>query len=200
MTCMIFLFWLVTSASVAMATFLYRAICLLFIFCSLITWRVQYSRPLSSAMTPSYKSWSASCESIARFNPTPFKALTVGLSASFSVVITPSSNTCALEAFVHNISSASDVLIAKLVDSVPACDVWVCNSCSLVWMAPRRTCFYFSNCLKASAVTSLTMSPMSYKSPSINVMGSNDVLVALDLFLDPPFSSSLRRLMRPDVS
>lgn len=49
-------------------------------------------------------------------------------------------------------------------------------------------------------MTSLTMSPMSYKSPSISVIGSTEVLVALDFILDPPFSNSLGCLMQPDVS
>ena len=75
-----------------------------------------------STITPSYKRWSASRGSVARFSPTPFKVLIVDLSASFFVVSAPSSNTITLEAFVHNISAASEVSIAKLVDTVPACD------------------------------------------------------------------------------
>ena len=49
-------------------------------------------------------------------------------------------------------------------------------------------------------VTSLTVSPMSYNLPSVNVIGSSEALVALDFFLDPPFSSSLGHLMRVDIS
>lgn len=115
MTCMIFFLLLVTSTSVAMEAFFYKAICSLFIFYSVITWRAQYSRALSSAITPSYKRWSASYGSTARFNPTPFKALIVGFSASFFVVNAPSAITSAPEAFVCSISVAFDVPIAKLV-------------------------------------------------------------------------------------
>ncbi len=49
-------------------------------------------------------------------------------------------------------------------------------------------------------MTSLTLSPISCKSPSVNVMGSSEVLVAFDFFLDPPFYSSLGHLMQADVS
>jgi len=122
---------------------------------------------------------------------TPFKVLTVGLSASFSIVSAPSGSTNTLEAFVHSILAPYDVLIAKLVDIVP--------TYSLVWMAPMMIYCYFSNCCRASVVTSLAMSLMSYKSPSISVIGSNEVLVAFDFFLDPPFSYSLGCLMQPDV-
>lgn len=47
---------------------------------------------------------------------------------------------------------------------------------------------------------SLTVSLISCKSPFISVMGSSDVLVAFDFFLDPPVSYSLGRLMRADNS
>ena len=129
--------------------------------------------------------------SSARFNQSPFKVLTVDLSASFSVVSSPSGNTTALEAFVHNILAASEVSIAKLVDTVPTCDVRVCNSYNPVWIAPSMICYFCSNYCRASVVTSLTVSPMSYKYPSVSVMGSSEFLVALDFFLNPPFSCSL---------
>ena len=98
--------------------------------------RAWCSWALISTITPSYKRWSASCRSDARFSPTPFKALTMGLSASFSMVSAPSGSTIALEAFVCSILAASEVSVAKLVDTVPTYDAWVCNSCNPVWIAP----------------------------------------------------------------
>ena len=184
----------------AMETFLCRAICSLFIFYSLITWRAQCSRSLNSAVTPSCKRWSASRGSATKFSPTPFKTLIVGLSASFSVVSDPSSSTNAMEAFMHSISVAFYVPIAKLVDSIPACNVQVFNSYSLVWMAPRMTYCCFLNFCRTSEVTYLIVSSMSYKSSFVNVIRSSEVLVAQDLFMDPPFSSPLGCLMQPDVS
>lgn len=91
-------------------------------------------------MTPSCKRWSASHRSVTRFNPAPFKVLIVGLSALLSVVSAPSGSTSALEAFVHSISVAYDVLIAKLVDTIPTCDSRVYNYYSLVWMARMMIC------------------------------------------------------------
>ena len=138
--------------------------------------------------------------SIARFIPTPFKVLTVGLLASFSVVSAPSGNTIALEAFVCSISTTTEVSIAKLVDIVLASNSRVYNSYNLVWMAPRMICYYCSNVCRASMVTSRTVSPISCKSPSMRVIGSNNVLVTLDFFLDPPFSYSQGCLMQVDVT
>lgn len=57
------------------------------------------------------------------FNPTPFKLLTMDLSASFSVVSAPSGSTIVLVTLVRNISSATKVLIARLVETVLACGV-----------------------------------------------------------------------------
>ena len=99
-----------------------------------------------------------------------------------------------------SILAAYDVPITKLVDVVPTCDRWAFNSYSLVWMAPRTICYYHSSYCRASAVTSLTLSPMSHKSPSISVMGSNEVLVSLDFFLDPPFYGSVECLIQSSVS
>lgn len=48
-------------------------------------------------------------------------------------------------------------------------------------------------------VTSLTVSSISCKFLSISVIGSTEVFVTFDFFLDPPFFSSLGRLMRVDV-
>lgn len=136
MTCMIFLLWLVASALATMATFLCRAIYLLFILCSLITSRVGCSSALISTITPSYKRWSTSNRITAMFSPTPFKVLTVGLLVSFFVVSSPSGSTVTLEAFMHSILATFDVPITKIVNTVPACDVQVSNSCSPVWMDP----------------------------------------------------------------
>lgn len=116
----------------------------------------------------------------------------MGLSASFFMVSAPSDNTVALEAFMRNILVGSEVSIAKMVDIVLACEVWVYNSYNLVWMAPRMIYCCCSNCSRVSIVTSLNVSLISCKSPSINVIGSREVLVALDFFLDSPFSRSLR--------
>lgn len=178
----------------------YRAICSLLILCLLITCKVRCSQALSSAINPSYNRWRASPGSTAKFNPTPLRALIVGLSTSFFAVSAPSSSTIMLETFARSISTAYEVLIARLVDTVPACDVRVCNSCRLEWMANNSSFYCCSNYCSASAVTSHTVSLMSCKSPSVRVIGSNDVLVALDFFLDPPFSCSLGRLIRENVS
>lgn len=112
----------------------------------------------------------------------------------------PSSSTIALEAFTHNISAAFEMPIESLVDTVPACDAQVYNSYKLFWIAPNTSFSYYSNCCRASEVTSRTMSPMSCKSPSVRVIGFSDVLVAFDFFLDPLFSCSLGHLMWTDVS
>lgn len=66
--------------------------------------------------------------STTRFNHTHFRALTVSLSASFSVFSAPSGSTIALEAFVHSISVAFEGPIAKLVDTMPGCNMQVNNS------------------------------------------------------------------------
>jgi len=47
---------------------------------------------------------------------------------------------------------------------------------------------------------SYTVFLMSCKLPSVRVIGSNNILVALDFFLDPPFSYSLGHLMRADFT
>lgn len=46
----------------------------------------------------------------------------------------------------------------------------------------------------------LTVSSMSYKFPSVTVIGSNEVLVAFDFFLGPPFFDSLGYLMQRYIS
>jgi len=134
------------------------------------------------------------------FNPTPFKALKVGLSASFFVVSAPLGSTITQEAFACSIPTASEVPMTRLVDIMPAYDTLFCSSCNPIWIAPKKIYCCYSKCCRASIVTSLTMSPITYKSSSIIVMGSSDVLVTFYFFMDPPFSSSLGRLMRADIS
>ena len=177
-----------------------RAIYSLLILCSLITYKSRCSQALRSTITPSCNRWSASPGSTARFNPTPLRVLTVALSASFSMVSAPSGSNIMLETFACSISATYEVLIARLVDNVLACDTWVCSSCRPIWMAPNISCCCYSNCCRASMVTSRTLSPISCKIPSVRVIGSNDVLVAFDFFLDPTFSYSLRFLMWADVA
>lgn len=123
----------------------------------------------------------------------------MGLSASFSVFSAPSNNTIAQEIFVRSISVASEVSIARLVDTMLACDARICSSCRLVWMAPNSCYCCCSNYCRTSVVTSHTVSPMSFKSPSVRVIGSSDTLLALDFFRDPTFSSYLRHLMWYDA-
>lgn len=102
----------------------------------------------------------------------------MGPLASFFVVRAPSRRTIAMEAFARNISTTSEVLIERLVDTMLACDVWVCNSCKPIQIAPKIICCCCSNCYRSSVVTSRTVSPMSCKSSSVRVIGSNDVLLA----------------------
>lgn len=130
--------------------------------CSLITYRAQLSRALCSAVTPSCKRWSISQGSTAIFNPTNFRLLIMDLLASFSVV------------------------------SAPACGVRTYNSCSSVQRAPNTNSCFSSNCWRAFVVTSLTISLISCRSPSVNVFGSKDVFEALVFFRDTTFSCSHR--------
>lgn len=188
--------WSVTSVTTAMAESYYRAGCTLLICCSLVTYITRCSLALSSVITPSFNRWSASPRSTAKLNPTPLKALKVGLSASFFVVSAPFGRTIARETFACSISVASEVLIERLVDTMLAYDVWVCCSYRPIWMAPNSSWYDYSNCCSASAVTSCTVSSMSCKSPFVSVIGSNDTLLALYYFLEPTFSCSLVRLMR----
>ena len=51
-----------------------------------------------------------------------------------------------------------------------------------------------SNYCSSFVVTSLTVSLISFRSPSGKVIRSTDDLMALDFFRDPTFSSSLVRL------
>jgi len=60
---------------------------------------------------------------LARFNLTPFRGLIVGLSTSFSGVSSQSGSTIVLVAFSCNISAVSNVPMARLVDTMPACNV-----------------------------------------------------------------------------
>ena len=61
-------------------------------------------------------------------------------------------------------------------------------------------CYCCSNCCRASVVTSLTVSPISCKPPSLSVIWSSDILVAFDFFLEPPFYHSLGCLIRENLS
>lgn len=112
----------------------------------------------------------------------------MGLLASFSVVSAPSSSIIALVTLVRNISTIANVLIATLVDTVPIYGVRACNSCNSVWRAANTNYYYHLNFLTASMVTSLTVSPISCKSPSVRVIGFKDVFEALVFFHDTTFS------------
>ena len=48
--------------------------------------------------------------------------------------------------------------------------------------------------LQQFIAVSLTVSPISFRSPSVKVIGSSDDLLALDFFRDPTFSYSLLSL------
>ena len=72
------------------------------------------------------------------FNLTPFKLLTVGLLASFSVMNAPSDITIVLVTLARNISSAAEVLTTRLVDTVPAYGVHTCNSYICVRRPPNN--------------------------------------------------------------
>lgn len=89
--------------------------------------------------------------------------------------------------------------MARLVDTLLAYDVQVYNSYNPIWIASRMTYYCCSNFCRAFAVRSLTVSLISCKSPSVNVVGTSDVFVGFDFFLDPPFSSSLGHLMKVDI-
>ena len=52
--------------------------------------------------------------------PTPFNALTIGLSASFFVTNAPYGSTIVLVVRAHNISSATTIPTARLIERVPA--------------------------------------------------------------------------------
>lgn len=125
---------------------------------------------------------------MAIFNPTCFRLLTVGLSASFFVVSAPYGSTIVLVTLVCNISSAVEVPIARLVDTVPACGVQTCNSYNSIQRAPITNYYCSLNCWRPFVVTSLTVSPMSCKSTSVRVIGSKDVFEALFFFRDAAFS------------
>jgi len=124
------------------------------------------------------------------FNPTPFKILIVDLLASYFVVSAPSGSTITLVTLVCNISVVAEVSIARLVDTALACGVRASNSCNFVWRAPITNYCCSSNCWRASVVTSLTISPISYRFPSVRVIGSKDVFEALVFFHDATFSGS----------
>lgn len=86
------------------------------------------------------------------------------------------------------------------MDTVWAYVAWVYSCCRPIWMAFNSSCCYYSNSCSAFVVKSCTMSLMSFKSPSVRMTRSSDILVTLDFFLDPPFSCSLGCLMWADVA
>ena len=116
------------------------------------------------------------------FKPTPFKLLTVGLSASFAVISAPSGSTIMLVTLVCNISSAAEVPILRRVDTKPACGVRTCNSYNSIRRAPNTSYYYYSNSWRASVMTSLTISPISCKFPSVRVIRSKYVFDAFVFF------------------
>lgn len=122
------------------------------------------------------------------FNLIPFNSLTIGPSDSFSVTSAPYGNTIVLVIQARSISSAADVPTARLVDTVLACGVRTCNCCICVQRTPNTIWCCSSNCWRASAVTSLTVSPISYRSPSVRVVRSNEVFQAFVFFHGPTYS------------
>jgi len=72
--------------------------------------------------------------------------MTIGLLASFSVMSAPSGSTIVLVILVKNISSATEVSTARLVDSVPAYGVCTYNNYICVRRAPNTNWCCSSNC------------------------------------------------------
>lgn len=124
---------------------------------------------------------------------TLLRALTTGLSASVFVVNAPSGSTITRGSLVPNIPAASKVPGAKLFDVMLVCiyDSWISNSHRPICMVPNACCCCCLNFCSSSTVASHTLSPMSFKSPYVRVIGSRDVLLALEFFCGPTFSGSL---------
>lgn len=132
-------------------------------------------------------------------NLTPFKLLTIGLSASFSAMSAPSGSTIVLVILAHNISSATEVPTLRLLDNVPAYGVHTCNSCICVQRSPNINWCRYSNCWRESKVTSPTISLISCKSPSVMVIGSKYVFEDIVFFRILTFSRGCRCLSWVDI-
>lgn len=97
----------------------------------------------------------------------------------------PSGKTIVLVTRARKISSVAVMPSVRLVDTVLACGVRTCNSCICAWRAPNTVWCSFTNYWRASMVMSLTVSPMSCRSPSVRVVGLKEVLEAFDFFYVP---------------
>ena len=150
----------------------YSLSCSMLIFCSLRTWIVQLSLVHSSIVISSCSWYSVSHGGAAKLRPRPLIVLTTNLSVSFGAISAPSSNTMAFSICVHNICSTAEDPIARWVERVPTWGGCTYNSCSYTMRAPNTIWCSYINCWRASSVTSRTVSPMSWRSPSIKVMGA----------------------------
>ncbi len=88
---------------------------------------------------------------------------------------------------------------ARLVDTVPASGVHTYNSYIGVWRAPNTIWCCSSNYWRASVDTSLIISPIWWRSPSVRVIRSNEVFEAFDSFHNPTCSLRHRHFSWVDI-
>jgi len=156
--------------------------------------RVRCSLVLNSSATLVYSAWRVLLERVAIFSPMFLIVLSIIRSSIDSVRRDPLGNGIVLKSRVLSSSVAWLVPGIRLTCSMLPCRmpifillVWICTSHRSFWMI-RNICMYcFSNYFSTYVVVSLTLSPITSRSLSVNTMGSTYVLSNLFFFRDPPF-------------
>lgn len=159
--------------------------CSMFIFFSLRTWIVQLSLARSSIVIPSYNWYYISWGRAAKLSPRYFIMLSDDRSITLENSSTPYGNTIVFAILACNICSVAEVPAVTCVDRVPPWGGCTCNSCIYTLRAPNTIWCSCMNSLSTSLVTSRTVSLMSWRSPSVKVIGSMASFKALNFFLGP---------------